>query len=66
LYSPICRKSAEIELKELGSSLVVTGEELQGAMKGWAHGKPKLALDCIGGDVSLEVAKTLGYAVMYI
>ena len=53
------RSATEHELKELGSTLVVTPEELQGAMKGWAHGRPKLALDCIGGHSTLEVAKAL-------
>jgi mitochondrial enoyl-[acyl-carrier protein] reductase / trans-2-enoyl-CoA reductase len=53
------RKETEHELKELGSSLVVTAEELGTAMKEWPYGKPRLGLDCIGGDDSLQVAKVL-------
>jgi trans-2-enoyl-CoA reductase len=53
------RGETEKELKEMGSSMVVTRDELQGALKGWSHGKPKLGLDCVGGLDSLEVAKAL-------
>lgn len=51
-------------MQELGSSLVVTADELQGALKGWPHGKPKLGLDCIGGKDSFEVAKVLECVVL--
>lgn len=53
------RKETELELKELGASLVVTSEELVDAMKEWPHARPKLGLDCIGGEASLQVAKVL-------
>lgn len=53
------REETEHELKDLGSSLVVTPGELVDAIKVWPHGKPKLGLDCIGGQDSLQVAKVL-------
>lgn len=60
------RGDTEKELKEMGSSLVVTRDELQGALKGWSHGKPKLGLDCVGGLDSLEVAKALEYVLFLL
>ena len=53
------RQSIEKELKEFGSTMVVTADELADVMRSWPHGKPKLGLDCVGGQVSAEVAKVL-------
>lgn len=46
-------------LKDLGATLVVTPSELRDAMKDWKYGAPKLALDCVGGPATSEMAKTL-------
>jgi hypothetical protein len=49
----------EEELKDLGATAVVTLDELRSTMAAWPHAPPVLALDCVGGDASREVAKTL-------
>lgn len=55
------RQAIEKELKDFGSAMVVTADELADAVRSpaWPHGKPKLGLDCVGGQMSLEVAKIL-------
>lgn len=49
------------ELKELGADVVLTEEELR-AFQDFKKGvlaKPKLALNCVGGSSSTEIARTL-------
>jgi trans-2-enoyl-CoA reductase len=68
------RHAVEEELKAFGSSLVLTADQLTDVVLDrnksgiWKHGLPKLALDCVGGPSSLEVAKVLdkdGVLVVY-
>lgn len=53
------RLAIEKELKDFGATMVVTADELVEAVKSWPHGKPKLGLDCVGGQTTLEVSKVL-------
>lgn len=53
------REETEAELRDLGAAAVVTPQELKGLLKGWKHGSPRLALDCVGGDAAAEAAKSL-------
>ena len=52
-------------LTELGADLVLTEEELRSASKMFRSGemrKPRLALNCVGGQSSTELCKVLGEA----
>lgn len=53
------REETEAELKDFGASVVVTPRELPDLLKDWKHGKPRLALDCVGGEAAIEAAKSL-------
>ena len=61
------REKLKSELEELGATKVVTDEEMQqegfrDQVKEWTHGgrSPlKLALNCVGGDAAMALAKVL-------
>ena len=53
------RRAIEKELVEFGADMVVTADELGDAVRSWPHGRPKLGMDCVGGQTTLEVAKVL-------
>jgi len=53
------RRAIEKELQEFGADVVVTAEELGDAVRSWPYGRPKLGMDCVGGETTLEVAKVL-------
>lgn len=47
------------ELKGLGAALVTTPDALKADLAHAGLAAPKLALDCVGGDVGLATAKAL-------
>lgn len=62
------RHQIELELKDLGATCVVTPSELPALMRSWQHAPPKLALDCISGEVTAAVVRALspgGTLVVY-